>query len=160
MYTGPEMAYAFVTDLTEPVTVTLTGLEDDLDLYALDSTVCNGESCITASDSGDTDDESLTFDATSGEEVIIVLDGYEGSVSSYTLEFSCDGGLPEVPEDAGVEDGGPDSDSDVDSDSDSDTDSDTDPATADSNMDPGGCGCAVAVGEQNRPLFTLFTLAF
>ncbi|MBW2277450.1 MAG: M23 family metallopeptidase [Deltaproteobacteria bacterium] len=111
LYSGPEISWTFVTDLDEPVTATLTGLSDDLDLYAVGSIACNGDDCIAGSDNSNEEDEALLFDAGAGEELVLVVDGFEGAVSDFTLDISCDGGIPEVP-DAG-DDGGADADSDV-----------------------------------------------
>ena len=148
MYTGPEISYEFITDLDEPVTVSLTGNTADLDLYALESALCNGEGCITASDNSDDNDEEVTFDAESGEPIVIVVDGYEGATSDFTLSVICDGGLPEDPVDGGTDtdtDTDTDSDSDADSDSDSDADSDSD-SDADSSdegaVSSSNCGCS------------------
>jgi len=150
-YTGPEIAYSFVTDLDEPVTVTVTGLTDDLDLYVLGSDACDGADCLAFSDNGDAEDEQLVFDAQAGAEVVLVLDGYEGAVSGFTLEISCDGGLPEAPEDGGADGGDADTDADTDVDSDSDSDSDSD----DDAASLGGCGCVFAGGAEGGTMARL-----
>ncbi|HUT78846.1 MAG TPA: M23 family metallopeptidase, partial [Polyangia bacterium] len=85
MYSGPEIAFSFVTDLDETVGVTLTGLTADLDLFALAGTACDGEDCIAESAEGATSDEALSFAATAGVEVVIVVDGWEGAVSGFTI---------------------------------------------------------------------------
>ena len=152
-YTGPEIAYRFATDLDEPVTVTVTGLSADLDLYAVASTECEGGDCLSSSSSGDTADESLAFDATAGAEVVLVVDGYKGATSDFTLTIDCDGELPvdtDGEPDAGA-DGGADADADSDTDTDTDTDADADSdadSDADADADGGtagssdsGCGC-------------------
>jgi hypothetical protein len=163
IYTGPEISYTFITDLDEPVHVSLTGLSDDLDLYALGSTACNGDDCITASDNSNAEDEAIDFDATAGEELVLVVDGWEGAVSPYTLDISCDGGIPE-DYDAGVDagdDGGTDSDSDTDVDSDSDTDGlpDGDAGTGGVDKPSSACGCRLAGASRPDLLKMLIDLA-
>ncbi len=151
-YSGPEMAYSFATDLDETVDVHLTGLTADLDLFVLAGTACDGEDCIAESAEGETADEVLSFDAAAGVEVVIVVDGWQGAVSGFTLGIACDGGLPQ-DQDAGP-DGGPDADADSDADSDSDSDGDSDADGDDDDDDDGdggdeeqgtaadsGCGC-------------------
>jgi hypothetical protein len=143
VYSGPEVAYAFATDLTETVAVTLTGLAADLDLYVVGSAACDGDDCVAASSEGDASDEALAFDATAGVEVVIVVDGWEGAVSGFTLSVDCAGGAPGA--DGGV-DGGSDADADADggldggSDADADGDADTDGDMAGGSADS-GCGC-------------------
>ncbi len=125
--------------------MTLAGLSDDLDLYAVAGTTCDGDDCIASSSSSDTTDEALSFDATAGVEVVIVVDGWEGAVSPFTLSIACDGDLPDV-QDAGA-DGGADSDADADTDVDSDSDGDADSdSDADDNggSSDSGCGCSAA----------------
>ncbi|MCK9463981.1 MAG: M23 family metallopeptidase [Proteobacteria bacterium] len=147
VYSGPEIAYSFATDLDEPVTVTLTGLFADLDLFVLGGTACDGEDCIAESSEGDTADEALSFDAAAGVEVVIVVDGWEGAVSGFTLGVECDGDLPqEDPPDAGADtdadtDGDTDTDAGTDSDADADSDSDADDNGGSSGS---GCGCSAA----------------
>jgi hypothetical protein len=144
VYSGSEMAYSFATDLDETVDVTLTGLTADLDMFAVAGTACDGDDCIASSASGDTSDEALTFEATAGVEVVIVVDGWEGAVSPFTLSIACDGDLPE--ESDGGADGGADTDADADTDTDADSDTDGD-ADGDTDSDgqagsaDSGCGC-------------------
>jgi hypothetical protein len=155
VYSGSEMAYSFATDLDEIVDVTLTGLTADLDMFAVASTACDGDDCIASSSESGTSDEALSFDATAGVEVVIVVDGWEGAVSPFTLSIACDGDLPEEP-DAGA-DGGADADTDADTDADADTDGDTDGDT-DSDGQGGsadsGCGCRAA-GQSGAGLLKL-----
>lgn len=97
VYTGPERAYEVVTGLDEPVTVTLEGLSDDLDLKALASVACDGSDCIASSSNPDASDEVLVYDAAAGVPTVVVVDGWEGAVSDYTLTVSCQGAEPEPP---------------------------------------------------------------
>jgi len=93
-YSGPEMAWSFATDRDEPVTVTLTGLAADLDLYVVASPACAGQDCVAASSNTGEEDESLTFDASAGTSYTIVADGFEGAVTGFSLAVSCAGSLP------------------------------------------------------------------
>jgi hypothetical protein len=160
LYSGPEISYYFVTDLDEPVHVTLTGLTGDLDLYALHSTACNGDDCIVASDNPNEESEAIDFDATAGQDVVLLVDGWEDAISPYTLEISCDGNIPE-DWDAGVDagsdagdDGGADSDSDSDSDSDADTDADAGGPSSPSSA----CGCNLVGGARPSLLALLLEI--
>lgn len=94
-YTGPELAWSFATDRDEPVTVTLGGLSGDLDVYVLASAACDGSGCLAASDNPDASDESVTFNATAGTVYTVVVDGYEGTVSDFTLSVACAGSWPD-----------------------------------------------------------------
>jgi len=94
VYTGPEIAFEVLTDLDEPVTLTVTGLTADLDLFALQDPACDGTGCVGASANSDVSDEALVFDATANHAAIAVIDGWEGAISPFTLSVECSGGLP------------------------------------------------------------------
>ena len=174
VYSGPEVAYGFVTDLDETVNVTLTGLSADLDLYAVAGTACDGDDCIAVSSNSNLSDEAIAFDATSGVGVVLVVDGWEGAVSDFTLNVACEGGMPDADTDTdtdtdtdadtdtdsdtdGDADGGSDSDADTDADTDGDADGDGDSdsdSDSDADDDAGGsadsgCGCRAAGASAN-----------
>jgi hypothetical protein len=90
-YTGPEMAYRFVTDRSEAVSVVMTDLSADVDLYVVDTTACRAEDCIATSTESASADEQLTFDAVADEEYIFVVDGWQGATTDFRLEVSCQG---------------------------------------------------------------------
>ena len=92
-YTGPEYAYSFSTPDTKQVTVTLTGMSADLDLLVLEGSSCYPTDCIAVSDYAGTTDEEVTFTAAAGVDYRIVVDGYAGATSSYTVELACSDGL-------------------------------------------------------------------
>jgi len=144
MYSGPEIAYRFVTDLDEPVTVTLTGLSEDLDLFALESAACAGDDCIEESTNSGTNDEELTFEAAAGVEVVLVVDGWQGAVSGFNLAVQCEGGIPEEDEPDAGPDGDTDADTDGDTDADSDSDTDADADGGQGGTKGSGCGCRAA----------------
>ena len=95
VYSGPELAWRFATDLDEPVTVTVTGLSADLDLSVLDSDACDASDCIATSTNSAGSDETTTFQASAGHTYVVVLDGYQGAASSLELTIDCNGQLPE-----------------------------------------------------------------
>ena len=93
-YTGPEMAYRLVTDRSEPVTVALTNLSADVDLYVVESVACRGQDCVAASTQSASADEQLVFDATAGQEYVLVVDGWQGATTGFQLAVTCQGTAP------------------------------------------------------------------
>ncbi len=91
VWTGKEMVYEFVSTLTGEVTITLSGLTADLDLFILED--CNPSYCVDESTNANTNDETVTFHVNEGEHYIIVVDGYNFSESTYWLSIVCDGEL-------------------------------------------------------------------
>ncbi len=91
IYSGPERSFTVLTDLDEPVNISLTGLSQDLDLVALDRVDCDGSGCLISSSNPNGSDESLVVDAQAGVPVTVVVDGWEGAVSDFVLEVSCNG---------------------------------------------------------------------
>ncbi len=97
-YSGSEVAWEVLTDRDEPVTVTLSGLTADLDLFLLSSAACDGTGCVAHSTESETSDESATAQATAEVPLVVVVDGWEGAVSGFHLSVACEGGLPEDTE--------------------------------------------------------------
>ena len=97
-YSGPELAWSFATNLDESVTVQVSGLSADLDLYLLASQACDASDCLAASTNSNTNDESITFDASAGTSYTLVVDGWDedggDAVSDFTLAVLCNGSLP------------------------------------------------------------------
>jgi hypothetical protein len=81
---GPEYVYSFVPQGNGQVTVSLSNLIADLDVFVLEGT-CGQNSCITFGDS------SATFGAVAGTQYYIVVDGFAGASGSFTLEMTCSG---------------------------------------------------------------------
>jgi subtilisin-like proprotein convertase family protein len=93
---GPEYVYQYVATMTGEATLAITetpngpleylfGSFDDLDLFVLDGTSsCDPNSCVVA---GDT---AVTWNVTTGSSWYLVVDGFEGDVSSYILSLSVD----------------------------------------------------------------------
>lgn len=106
VYSGSELAWSFVTDLDEPVTLTVSGLTADLSLHVLASDACDGSDCVGYSDASASNDEVVTFQAAAGKKYVVVVDGYEGAASDLHLAIACDGGLPVDPGAGGGGSGG------------------------------------------------------
>ncbi len=108
-YSGPEIAYEFATVLGEAVTLSVSGLASDLDLFLLTSEACDGSGAVACSVSPDGEPESIAFTATAGQRYVVVLDGYEGATSAFSLSATCAGGYPgeEEPVDTSVADTDP-----------------------------------------------------
>ena len=100
--TGPEVTYEFVATATGAVSISVVGLTDDLDVYVLDGNSCDANQCIEGSWNGGVDDEVVNFEMGAGEIVTVVVDGWDGAVSDYTMVVSCGGGGDD--DDAGAND--------------------------------------------------------
>jgi hypothetical protein len=114
-WSGSEIAYAFSTQLNEPVTIGLTGVGADLDLFVLSSDTCDGSGAVTCSTNSELSEEWVSFDAAAGATYTIVVDGWQGAVSGFNLSASCVGVPPDTGSpDTDVSDTSPASDSAVD----------------------------------------------
>lgn len=89
VYSGPELSWTFTSPVDTPVTLSMTGLGEDLDLYVVGSTTCAGDDCIASSSNPNQDDESAGFVATAGVEYVVVVDGFDGAVSTFDLDVAC-----------------------------------------------------------------------
>jgi hypothetical protein len=145
VYSGPELAWSFMTDLDEEVSLHLRGLEQDLDLYVLDSAKCDGSDCRGASTEPETSDETVTFAAGKGVEYIVVVDGWEGAAGPFELEVQCVGSVPTEPTDPQpVDTGTPDDPPD-------------DGGPTRSELTESGCSCGVPTGTAVTPVSALFS---
>jgi len=95
-YSGPEMSWGFLTEQDEPVAVQLTGLQDDLDVFVVDTVACDGTDCRAASVASGSVSDVLVFNAEADRDYVIVVDGWNGASSSFTLDVVCEG-APAVP---------------------------------------------------------------
>ena len=86
--TGPEVIYSLTLDKANRLTITLSDLSADLDLYLLAD--AGGEACVNGclAYSAATVEEVIDFDAGAGI-VHIVVDGYSGAESDFTLSVEC-----------------------------------------------------------------------
>ncbi len=112
-WTGPEVAMFFFPDFSGEVSVSLTGLSDDLDLTVLladltapsEDELCNPELCIGEDWAGGANPETVTFDAFAGTAYIFVVDGWAGAISQFDLTIDC-GDAPLEFCDNGLDDDG------------------------------------------------------
>jgi len=90
--TGPEVTFSIEPGSTAWYQVTMTGLSDDLDLYLLAGDQCDGAACIEGSWGPGTSDEEFWFEGIAGDSYILVVDGWDGAISDFVLEVSCETG--------------------------------------------------------------------
>jgi transglutaminase-like putative cysteine protease len=81
---GPEYAYAFVPSVGGQVDVSLSNLTTDLDLFIV-APGCNPTDCLAYGD------VTASFSVVAGQLYYVVVDGYQGAVSDYTISVSCPG---------------------------------------------------------------------
>jgi hypothetical protein len=150
VYSGPELSWTFSSAVETPVTLSLTGLAQDLDLYVVGTTECAGNDCV-ASSSNEAGDETVDFVAAAGVEYVVVVDGWEGAVSAFDLDVACavlpaDTGLfgtGDTSVEPGTEPTDPTSGATDTSGGDDDDDGAVDPVGDQFVRQPmGGCGCA------------------
>ena len=87
------------------VTLSISGLSADLDLFVLADETCDGSGCLGHSENSDVADESITFSATAKASYLVVVDGWEDAQSGFTLHADCEGGWPADPTDSGADSG-------------------------------------------------------
>ncbi|MBK8671087.1 MAG: pre-peptidase C-terminal domain-containing protein [Saprospiraceae bacterium] len=91
LYTAPEKVYKFTVTATQNVTVKLTGLTADLDLFLLRS--CCAADCIAKSDQPPAYNyETVSANLSPGTYYLIV-DGWSGAVSPFHLSLICNATL-------------------------------------------------------------------
>ena len=88
--TGPSVAYALTAETSGPVTATLSGVTGDLDVLVLRADPVTGacdllQPVVAAS----TDPDAVTFTATAGATYYVVVDGYAGAFSRFSLALEC-----------------------------------------------------------------------
>lgn len=86
---GPEVVHSFTITQSGWVNISLTNLQDNLELFLLHS--CDRGSCVRASETSGTAGEQLTEFLAAGT-YYLVVDGYNGAVSPYTLVVNCTAG--------------------------------------------------------------------
>ena len=82
---GREYTYSFTSDVTGQVSVALSNLAVDLDIYVVGD---QGGGCDPGNCLGFGED-NITFDAVAGETYFIVVDGYQGAEGSYSIALDC-----------------------------------------------------------------------
>ena len=89
--TGPEINYAFTASASQTLEVALTGHTQDLDLYVLAGDTCDASACLDGSWNPGQDAEDVSIPLAAGETVTLVVDGWDGAVSDFTLTIDCVG---------------------------------------------------------------------
>jgi len=90
LYSGPEAAFAFRSPVSGPVSFRLvdpepTVTDHDVILLHTPTGVCDANHAV------DWAPNTLEFEATRGEQYLIVLDGFDGDAGDFTLEVVCGG---------------------------------------------------------------------
>ncbi|HHO53144.1 MAG TPA: hypothetical protein ENK18_20285 [Deltaproteobacteria bacterium] len=116
-----EMVYEFTASTTGDVTVDLTNMTTDHDVYVLED-ICDQSACIEGSTNESVSSDSVTFTAVAGTTYYIVVEAF-GGTGTFDLSFDNTAGCPE----------------DCDDGIDNDLDSDIDCADADCIPDPVCC---------------------
>jgi cysteine-rich repeat protein len=80
---GREYAYTFQPQQSGEVTLQLSGMSSDMDVFVLDGAECDPQTCIAHGN------VSTTFQAQGGETYYIVVDGRNGAEGSYTIDLNC-----------------------------------------------------------------------
>ena len=87
--TGPEIVHRLVLTSTSAVTINLTGLSADLDLYLLSS--CDPNNGLAVSERSNNQSEQIVAPNLTAGTYYIVVDGWNNSVSNYNLSVTCSG---------------------------------------------------------------------
>ena len=150
--TGPEGVYTLTSPSSGTVTVNMTGLGGDLDLFVTtgSATGCLPGSCITSSANSNNSSESVSWSATAGTTYYVVGDGFNGATSNFTLTSTCPGGGPTTETSCtdGVDNDG---DGQIDC---SDSDCLGDPGCAGGSCEPQGvlsCGASLSGNNAGAP---------
>ena len=83
---GPEIVHTFTTTESGLVTINLTGLSSNLELFLLSE--CSRRSCLQFSQNPGTNDEQIVRNLPAGT-YYVVVDGYNGAISDYNLTVDC-----------------------------------------------------------------------
>ncbi len=86
-WTGNERVYIYEADFSGQLTVSLTDLNADLDMFVLPE--CDASNCVDESSESGSQDELISIVVEDGEFYLIVIDGYNGAQSNYTLSLDC-----------------------------------------------------------------------
>lgn len=88
--TGPEVVFMFENAVTQDVQVLLSDIQpgENLDLYIMNE--CDVGSCRTLQNKSGNSDEGVVLEALPAGTYYIVVDGYDGSTSSFSLFVECE----------------------------------------------------------------------
>lgn len=84
---GPEMVYKINISNAGPMTLNLSGLSGDLDLFLLGS--CNNNAVIAASLNPGSNGETIFANNLPAGAYYIIVDGWSGTISNYSLTVTC-----------------------------------------------------------------------
>ncbi len=100
-YGGKELVYAFTAAGNGDVTVELTELTGDFDLFVLSNGAgCDGGNCVDSSTNAGTGDEQVTFPASAGETYYFSVEDYDGNGGTFTISVTeCPAGSVCIPSD-------------------------------------------------------------
>lgn len=86
---GPEVTYRFIPGRSGTAIVTLSDLDEDLDLFVTTGACTEGD-CLSSAASG-TEDEVISGPIVDGETYHITVDSFtEGTSSIFTLQIECE----------------------------------------------------------------------
>ena len=86
---GPDLGVAFVAPEDGIYTFTTNGSDFDTVLYVLDGAVCGGAELACDDDSGDSTQSTLSVSLSAGQEVVLMVDGYQiAADGAFTLAAS------------------------------------------------------------------------
>lgn len=83
---GPEIVHTFTTNAAGVVTINLTGLSANLELFLLSD--CDRGACLQFSQNPGTANEQIVRNLQPGT-YYVVVDGYNGAISNYNLTVDC-----------------------------------------------------------------------
>ena len=90
--TNIEDVYSFTCQADGDVTMDITGMDCDLDIYVLDDTCDPYRGCEEGSTQAGTSDDAITFTCQAGQTYYVVVEGYGFGVSSWSSGY-CDASL-------------------------------------------------------------------
>ena len=93
---GPEVSWVFTPDSDGWITITLSGLTADLDIQALNQTIgpdgvpgCDVDDCEANGWNPPPQDEYMDWFGFAGTPYYVLIDGWWGAVSSFTMTVEC-----------------------------------------------------------------------
>lgn len=90
---GGERVYSLVAPTTGDITIDLTNLTSDTDLFVMRSdNGCDPDDCVGASENAGNAAEQIVLNAAGGRTYYIAVEDWSGGASSFTLQATCVGG--------------------------------------------------------------------
>jgi hypothetical protein len=91
-WAGPEVSWVFTPDFDGVVEIELSGLSQDLDVQALvdiPGTGCDPDDCVANGWNPPPQPEAMDWFAFAGTPYYVVIDGWQGAVSNFTMTVTC-----------------------------------------------------------------------